>query len=113
LLAPAFANADCVSPGFNPSGMFCNGCTYEGAMMLNRDQPCERPYMPAGPNPMQVLGNRVVQRAKHGIAGANGNTFAYAPSRGYVGSDEFIVEVSYRQGTEQGKFRVHWSITVQ
>jgi hypothetical protein len=47
------------------------------------------------------------------IAGANGITFAYQPSKGYVGPDEFAVEVAYRQGREPGKFVVHFSVVVQ
>src|ERR1700742_2894154 len=90
LLAQA-AHAECTSPGFNPSGHFCNGCTYEGTMVVAHDQACERPYRPN--TPITFLGNRVVQRARHGIAGANGNTFAYMPGKGYVGTDDFAVEV--------------------
>ena len=83
-------------------------------MAVVRDQACERPYRP-GPNTptIEFLGNRVVQRAKHGIAGASGSTFAYQPSKGYVGPDDFAVEVAYRQGGSAGKFVVHFSVTVQ
>jgi len=35
------------------------------------------------------------------------------PTKGYVGSDDFVVEVSYRQQATDGKFRVHFSVTVQ
>ena len=120
LVVPTFARAECVSPGFNPSGVFCNGCKYEGAMSMSRDQTCARVYSPGGAglgtgtvNPMSILSNRVVQRAKHGIAGANGNTFAYSPGKGYTGTDDFVVEVAYKQGNESGKFTIHWNVTVQ
>jgi hypothetical protein len=112
---PWSAQAACMSPGFNPSGIFCNNCRYEGTMVVGRDQACERTYQPP-PNLRETIAffsNRVVKRAQHGIAGANGNTFAYMPSKGYVGRDEFVVEVAYRQGQTTGKFSVHWSITVQ
>ena len=62
---------------------------------------------------VEFFGNRIVQRAKHGIAGANGTTFAYQPSKGYTGTDDFAVEVDFRQGKETGKFVVHFAVTVQ
>lgn len=31
------AHANCISPGFNPLGNFCNRCKYEGSMTLTRD----------------------------------------------------------------------------
>src|SRR5262245_13798353 len=111
LLSATTTNAACVSPGFNPSDIFCNGCTYQGSMGMSRDEACERVYRARGAE--QILSNRVVQRARHGIAGANGNTFAYKPSTGYVGPDEFTVKVDYRQGNEVGAFFVHWNILVQ
>jgi hypothetical protein len=109
-LVPALA--ECTSPGFNPGGDFCNNCRYEAVLTVGRDQACERPYRPNGPAHAAILGNRVVQKAKHGIAGINGNVFAYQPSKGYAGSDDFTVEVNYRQGNETGKFFVHFAVTV-
>ncbi len=84
-------------------------------MSMARDQTCARVYNPGGAavKPMSILSNRVIQRARHGIAGANGNTFAYSPNKGFVGTDEFVVEVAYKQGSENGKFTVHWNVTVQ
>jgi hypothetical protein len=119
LVLPTAGHAECVSPGFNPSGRFCNGCKYEGAMSMSRDQTCERVYTPGGglgagsTNQMSILSNHVIQRARHGIAGANGNTFAYSPNKGFSGTDDFVVEVAYKQGNESGKFTVHWNVTVQ
>ena len=107
------AQASCVAPGFNPSGQFCNGCKYEGAMAVTHDSACERPYDPRGNAPIEFLGHRVVARAKHGIAGLNGTTFAYAPAKGYVGPDDFTIEVDYRQNGQPGKFTVHWNVVVQ
>ena len=112
-LVPAWAAAECISPGFNPGGRFCDDCTYEGSMMLSHDQVCERPYNPSSNNPIEIMGNRIVRRAAHGIAGVNANTFAYSPNKGFVGRDEFLVEVRYRQGGRSGKFFVHWNVTVQ
>ena len=116
LIVPAVARAECISPGFNPSGHFCDGCTYEGSMSLSKDQTCTRVYTGAGPssqNRVALYDHRLIERARHGIAGLNGNTFAYAPAKGYVGKDEFIIEVLYRQDGKYGKFRVHWNVTVQ
>jgi hypothetical protein len=115
LLSAATAHAECVAPGFNPSGNFCDGCRYEGNMGTSRDQPCERPYN-QGVNmriALELRGHRIVQRAKHGIAGVSGIAMAYIPAKGYVGKDEFTVEVDFRQGTASGKFYVHWTVTVQ
>lgn len=111
LAAIATCRAACNSPGFNTSGNFCDNCKYEGSIVVEHDRPCERPYRP-NPNatPVEFLNNRIVQRAKHGIAGVNGTTFAYAPSNGYVGADEFTVQVAYRQGNNTGK---HFNVLVQ
>src|SRR5438105_10714539 len=100
-LVPASAQAACVAPGYNPSGSFCNGCRYEGTMSMSRDQVCERPNTPGAMgssslNTLAFISERITQRAKHGIAGASGNTVAYAPAKGYVGKDEFTMEVEYR-----------------
>lgn len=106
--------AECTSPGFNPTSSWCNGCTYEGSMAVQRDQPCERPYRPARTSaPIEFLNNHVTQRAKHGIAGVEGNTFAYSPAKGYVGPDDFTVMMNYRLGKDTGKFFVHFAVTVQ
>jgi hypothetical protein len=113
-LFPTIANAECVAPPINTSGTFCNGCRYEGAMSMSRDQPCERPYRAGSITyaAVEVFGHRIIQRAKHGIAGVSGATMAYSPAKGYVGKDEFTVEVDFRQGTERGKYYVHWNVTV-
>jgi len=109
------AHAECVAPGFNPAGNFCNGCRYEGNMSMSRDQPCERPYTQGGGMTvaMELRGHRIVQRARHGIAGVSGIAMAYAPDKGFVGRDDFTVEVDFRQGTVTGKFYVHWNVVVQ
>ena len=84
-------------------------------MTMAHDQTCERIYHPPPQTKdiIEFLSNHVVQRAKHGIAGANANTFAYAPSKGFVGQDDFTVLVAYRQGKDTGTFSVHWHIVVQ
>jgi hypothetical protein len=118
-LAATSARADCALPGFNISGVFCNGCRYEGSMSLSRDEVCERAYRPVGPGtnpsvtPAQILSNRIVQRARHGIAGVSLNTLAYSPSKGFVGEDEFVVEAKYRQAQQTGTFTVHFRVTVR
>jgi len=117
LLATA-ARADCAMPGFNPSGIFCKGCRYEGVIGMSRDEICERAYRTLGLSnstvtPVQIVSNRILQRARHGIAGASENTIAYAPTKGFVGEDEFVVEVNYRQAQDAGKFTVHYRVTVK
>jgi hypothetical protein len=109
------ARAGCESPGFNPGGTFCNGCRYEGSIRVGHDQACERTYNMRGSfqQVMEFIGNRVVQRARHGVAGANANTFAYMPAKGFSGRDDFTVEVAYRKGTETGKFQVHFTVEVE
>ena len=82
-------------------------------MSMSRDETCERGYNPPPNVTIEIIGNHVVQRAKHGVAGVSGGTMAYAPAKGYVGKDEFSVEVDYRQGQETRKFTVHWDVTVQ
>lgn len=87
-------------------------------MIVQRDQPCERPYRSnlgssASVQIIEFHDNRITQRARHGIAGVEGNTLAYAPSKGYVGADEFTVLMNYRRGKETGNFHVHFSVTVQ
>jgi hypothetical protein len=120
VLAPALflwagaAQGECNSPGFNPNGNFCNGCRYEGSMVVTHDGTCERPYRPtSNARDFRILSNRIAQRAKHGAAVTNGNTLVYRPAKGYAGPDEFLAEVAYRQGSESGKFFVHFAVTVQ
>jgi hypothetical protein len=109
LSAPAMA--ECNSPGFNPGGNFCDGCTYQGYLSTSRDQPCTRPYF-TGASVIQLVDHRLVEKARHGVAGLNGNTFAYAPAKSYVGADEFVIEVLYREHDKYGKFHVHWNVSV-
>jgi len=114
-LLVAAAHAECVAPGFNPAGNFCSGCRYEGNMSMSRDQPCERPYNQGGNMTvaLELRGHRIIQRAQHGVAGVSGLAMAYMPAKGYVGKDEFTVEVDFRQGQATGKFYVHWNVVVQ
>ena len=87
-------------------------------MIMPHDQVCERPNAPVqgggqSVNMLEFLSERITQRARHGVAGASGNAMAYAPAKGYVGKDEFTVEVTFRQGQQGGKYSVHWNVTVQ
>ena len=61
---------------------------------------------------LELKNHRIVQRARHGIAGVSGLAMAYTPAKGYVGKDEFLVEVDFRQGMASGKFYVHCNVTV-
>jgi hypothetical protein len=51
--------------------------------------------------PVEFLSSRISQRARHGVAGVNGTTFAYNPCKGFSGADDFMVEVVYRQGSRE------------
>ncbi len=88
-------------------------------MITSRGQACERPYQPtafggaSAVNTMVVLSNRVVQRAKHGVAGASGTTWAYQPAPGFVGTDDFATEARFQRGNETITFTVHWTVTVK
>ena len=104
-------HATCISPGFNPSNNFCNGCRYEAQMIVTRNEACHRPYR--APAPIEQTDHRVVKRALHGIAGLNGNTFAYMPNKDFVGKDDFLIEVLFRQNQHYVRFFVHWNVTVQ
>ena len=113
LLPVASAYANCISPGFNPGvPHFCNGCRYEGTMSMARGETCDRVYRPSNGMVVQFLSHRLVQRAKHGIAGLNGTTFAYQPAKEFSGKDDFAIEVNYRDGNDSGKFTVHWNVDV-
>jgi hypothetical protein len=120
-LLPGAANADCDGPPiFAGGGTFCNGCKYEASVTMARDQTCSRAFSPGArglgasiANPVEFLGSRISQRARHGVAGVNGTTFAYNPGKGYSGTDDFTVEVAFRQGRESGNFTIHWVVTVR
>ena len=119
LSAPRTARAECVSPPFLPGGTPSNGARYEGVMSTSRSKACERPYQPTAPggagslNTMVIVSNRVVQHAKHGIAGASSNMWAYQPAAGFTGTDDFVTEARFQRGNEAGTFTVHWTVTVQ
>jgi hypothetical protein len=107
------ARAECVSPGvLGPGGKPCNGCSYEGKMSTTRGQACERPWIIDRTDTM-VTSNRVTRRAKHGIAGANANTWAYQPGPGFVGTDDFTTVAHFKRDGAPGSFTVHWTVTVQ
>ena len=82
------AQATCNATGISWGGIFCNGCRYESGMSVSRDEPCERTLGSSGSIGLapEFLGSHIVQRAKHGVAGVNGTTFAYAPAKGYTGN---------------------------
>jgi hypothetical protein len=114
LLCTAAARAECISPGLlGHGGKPCNGCRYEGSMSTTRDHACDRPWITDASDTIMITSNRVIQRAKHGIAGASANTWAYQPARGFVGTDDFTTEAHFKRDNETGSFVVHWTVTVQ
>jgi hypothetical protein len=108
LLPAAAARGECLYR-YSSTGPFCNGCQYEVSLTMDRDGTCvhERP-----PQQQEFLGDRIIRRAQHGIAGVNGSTTAYRPNKGFVGTDEFTYSVKFRQGSETGTFIAHWTIVV-
>jgi len=114
LTSAAAAWGECVSPPLL-SMVWCNNCRVEGAMATGRDEPCVRAFNPRAQSTtmVELLAARISQKAQHGVAGSNLTSFAYAPAKGFVGRDEFVVEVSYRQGKETGKVYVHFDVTVK
>jgi hypothetical protein len=108
------ANAACFIQGSFGSTSPCNNCSYESGIITPHDQPCERNYWVGGGYvSVEFLGNKVVQPAKHGIAGTSGNGMAYMPAKGYVGPDDFKVAVDFRDRAGVGKFYIHFNVTVR
>lgn len=94
---------------------FCDQCQYEATISLSRNETCERSSVTQwGSNLItEYIDSRISVRAKHGVAGANGNVVAYQPSKDYVGNDEFTKESVYRQNGKLGRYSVRYSVTVK
>jgi hypothetical protein len=113
------AEATCLASGFlGASGQgYCNGCQYHGVITTGRNEPCDRQFQQPGnggsTSDLAYLGTRIVQKAKHGVAGAGGNALAYQPDKDYVGSDDFTVEVTYKQYGVSGKVTTHYEVTIK
>jgi hypothetical protein len=99
----------------SPSGGFCDGCQYVASIVLSRNETCERYSVTPQRSAIVIalIDSRIDVRAKHGIAGANGNMVAYEPDKDYVGPDEFVKEVVFRQNDKLGRFKVRYLITVK
>ena len=111
----ATASATCLMPLLKTDNRYCDGCRYEGTIGLNHNETCERVSQVP-----QILGldyqyvdSRIIQRAKHGIAGANGATIAYQPAKDFVGTDDFVMEMTYRENGKLGKYTAHYVVTVK
>ncbi len=95
---------------------FCNHCLYEATIDVARNETCERHSIAPGRGTTNVtveyIDARISERAKHGIAGANGNVIAYHPNKDYVGKDDFVKEVVYRQNGQIGRYSVRYFVTV-
>src|SRR5579872_7187107 len=109
------AQAACFVPGLpSVTTDYCDGCRYETVIVLDHNEICERAAaQPGRTSEVEYLGIRIVQKAKHGIAGANGVTIAYQPSKDYVGTDDFVTEMTYRENGKTSKFTVHYSVTIK
>jgi hypothetical protein len=114
VLMAGSADAACfVQPAFGNTNP-CNNCSYESGIVTTRDQACERGYSAAGGNvTAEFLSNKVVEHAKHGVAGTSGNGMAYMPAKGYAGPDDFKVAVDFKDRTGVGKFYIHFNVTVK
>jgi len=115
-LALTTARAECNIPWFVTTS-YCDGCQYDGTITLNRNETCERAFQqpgargPAGD--VLYLASRIIQRARHGIAGASGNVVAYRPAKDYVGTDDFVMKMTFNQYGKLGKFTTHYAVTVK
>jgi hypothetical protein len=92
----------------------CDGCTYELVLGTRRDENCTASptSMAMRTSALAYLDSRIVVRAKHGVAGTNGNAIAYSPNKGYVGSDDFVVQKVYELNGRTSKFKIHYTVTV-
>jgi hypothetical protein len=93
LSAPALA--ECGGAG---SVSYCDGCVNRFALQVDRNTPCSRAFVTGAGRARGIAtisDYRVVRPARHGIGGVNGPSFAYAPSKDFVGTDNFAVELIY------------------
>jgi hypothetical protein len=93
----------------------CDGCTYELVLGTRRDENCNANTASTAlkTSALAYLDSRIIVRAKHGVAGTNGNTIAYSPNKGYVGTDDFVVQKVYELNGRTSKFKIHYTVTVQ
>ena len=112
-LAGPSAHAACFASNLLPTaGMtLCDGCRYQGALSMDKNETCERPALSYGN--MQFHGGRIIERAKHGVAGASGTIVAYQPAKNYVGPDEFVVEITGKKDDAPVKYTVRYVVTVK
>jgi hypothetical protein len=106
--------ADCITHLLGISNP-CDGCTYEGTMATGPDETCVLSASSTGllASPMAFLSARIIERAKHGVAATNGNSIAYSPTKGYVGSDDFVVERAFELSGRTGKYKVHYHVSIK
>jgi hypothetical protein len=109
------ASATCLMPLLSTNNRYCDGCRYEGTISLNHNETCERVSQVPQTAGMdyQYVDSRIIQRAKHGVAGANGATIAYQPAKDFVGTDDFAMEMTYRENGKLGKYTAHYVVTVK
>jgi hypothetical protein len=102
---------------YNQTNSFCDGCKYQASILVSRNETCERynaqPALGHAAIIVEFIDGRIAERAKHGVAGANGNVVAYKPDKDYVGSDEFVKEVVFRQNGKLGRYQVRYFVTVK
>ena len=65
---------------------------------------------------MEITNVAITRRPSHGIAGANqgivDHGFAYTPSPGFVGKDEFVVTVDSKGTVQNGTANIHGKVEI-
>ena len=111
-LWPVHARAECTSAGIT-NFSFCNNCRATGVIAVDRDHTCERPLNPRANDGSQIDSVRISRQAKRGRAGMNGYSLAFNPAKGFVGTDQFEIEVNWRRASEAGKVFITFDVTVR
>jgi hypothetical protein len=72
----------------------CKRCTITGSLTTRRDISCIRGYRANNSNYV-VLGYQVARQPSHRRVPTSGSSFTYAPAKGFVGSDHFLLELDF------------------
>lgn len=111
MAAPAGpARADCAISGFN----WFLGQDVAARIEVRSGEPCLK-SVGLNSGAASVASLRIVQRARHGVAGVSGrSTYAYKSDPGYIGPDAFIVEIvgERARGGGAAKTRITFDVTV-
>ena len=104
------ARADCAISAFR----WFLGQDVDARIEVRSGEPCLKSVgLNAGAASVASL--RIVQRARHGVAGVSGrSTYAYKSNPGYVGPDAFVVEIAGERARGGGaaRTRITFDVTV-